>query len=161
MAAEGAGKDFVFLCIFCLLAAYRSGYFRKHVKKKIIIASIFFILLLLSQVRYGFEHLMKSLTSVFGSVLILLVTALLLSEEIKKFIKLNHPEVLMLNSIPNLTDRDKNYLRSIFNGEKFAYIASSNHVSLGTVKNRMSELYKILGVADKTELLIRYNDYSE
>jgi len=31
----------------------------------------------------------------------------------------------------------------------------------GTLRNRMREIYKILGVADKTELLIRYNDYSE
>lgn len=158
----GGGRNYLlYLFALSLLTAYRSGYLQKNARIKILISSILFTLLLLTQIRYGFLYFIMTSLEVFGTALILLVTALLLSEEINKFIKLNHPEVLMLSSVPNLTDRDKNFVRSIFNGEKFAYIASSNHVSLGTVKNRMSELYKIIGVADKTELLIRYNDYSE
>jgi len=160
-ATGGGRENLIYLLIFTLLSAYRSGYLKNHAKNKLIASSLLFTLLLITQIRYGLDFFIGTIFVVFGTILILLVTALFLSEEIKKFIKLNHPEVLMLNSIPNLTDRDKNYLRSIFKGEKFAYIASSNYVTLGTVKNRMREIYKILGVADKTELLIRYNDYSE
>lgn len=154
---EGGNYTSFFFFILTLLCAYRSGFFIKKMQVKVILSFILFFLLLLTQIRFGFDVLLKSILKICELLLILSVTALMLSEEISKFIKLNNPSILILSDYPDLLERDKVFLKAVFAGEKFDYIASINSISPGTARNRMREVYKILGVADKTELLIRYS----
>jgi DNA-binding NarL/FixJ family response regulator len=83
---------------------------------------------------------------------------LLLHDEIKNFIIANNNKVLKISQFTEITERDKVYLKSIFKGVKFETIAKENNISLGSLKNRMTEIYRIINVADKTELLIKYTD---
>ncbi|GEM_PF-2604425 len=158
---EGGNYTSFFFFIFTMLSAYRSGFLIKNIKRKVTASLILFFLLFVTQIRFGFDVFFESIIRIFALLLLLSVTAFMLSEEIKKFIQSNQPSRLVFDAYPSLSVRDRECLKAILKGEKFDYIASSNSLAPGTLRNRMRKLYKILGVADKTELLIRYNDYSE
>ncbi|HOS31405.1 MAG TPA: hypothetical protein PLR39_11380 [Treponemataceae bacterium] len=158
---EGGDYTSFFFFIFTMLCAYRSGFLIKNMKRKVTASLILFFLLFVTQIRFGFDVFFESIIKIFALLLLLTVIALMLSEEIKKFIQSNQPSRLVLREYPDLLERDKVFLKAVFAGEKFDYIASSNSMAPGTLRNRMREVYKIIGVADKTELLIRYSGCTE
>lgn len=158
---EGGNYTSFFFFIFTMLSAYRNGFLIKNMKRKVTASLILFFLLFVTQIRFGFDVFFESIIKIFALLLLLTVIALMLSEEVKKFIQSNQPSRLVLREYPDLLERDKVFLKAVFAGEKFDYIASSNSMAPGTLRNRMREIYKIIGVADKTELLIRYSGCTE
>lgn len=62
---------------------------------------------------------------------------------------------------PELTERDSEFLRALFRGDKFEHIAHIHDLHLSTVQNRMCQIYQILAVGDKTGLLVKYSGLRE
>jgi hypothetical protein len=62
---------------------------------------------------------------------------------------------------PELTERDIEFLQALFRGDKFQHVAHIHGLHLSTVQNRMCQIYQILGVADKTELIVKYSGLRE
>nr|MBP7480270.1 hypothetical protein [Spirochaetaceae bacterium] len=144
--------------LLALLCAYKGGFLRKHIKLKLIIFLILFTLCFLTQLRYGILTTFRSMVKISIVGMLTAAAILLLHDEIKNFIIANNNKVLKISQYTEITERDKVYLKSIFKGVKFETIAKENNISLGSLKNRMTEIYRIINVADKTELLIKYTD---
>ncbi len=142
--------------LLALLCAYKGGFFRKHAKLKITIFLILFTLCLLTQLRYGLLTAFRSMVKISIVGMLTAASILLLHDEIKNFIIAYNQKILKISVYPDLNKRDKIYLKSVFKGAKFETIAKENDVGLGSLKNRMTEIYRIINVADKTELLIKY-----
>lgn len=144
--------------LVALLCAYKGGFFRKHVKLKLIIFLILFTLCFLTQLRYGILTTFRSMVKISIVGMLTAASLLLLDDEIKNFIVAYNNKILKISQYPDLNERDKTYLKAVLKGAKYETIAKDNEISLGSLKNRMTEIYRIINVADKTELLIHYTD---
>ena len=58
----------------------------------------------------------------------------------------------------SLNDRDVVWLKMILNGDKYSAIANETSVAEGTMRNRIREVFKILGVTDKKQFITIYDE---
>jgi len=148
----------VLYSLLALLCAYKGGFFRRNGKIKFVLFLILLTASFLTQLRFGIKSTFVSFVNLSIVLMLTAAAILLLHDEIKNFIIANNNKVLKISQYTEITERDKVYLKSIFKGVKFETIAKENNISLGSLKNRMTEIYRIINVADKTELLIKYTD---
>ena len=146
----------VLYSLLALLCAYKGGFLRKHIKLKLIIFLILFTLCFLTQLRYGILTTFRSMVKISIVGMLTAASLLLLDDEIKNFIVAYNNKILKIYQYPDLNERDKTYLKAVLKGAKYETIAKENDVSLGSLKNKMTEIYRIINVADKTKLLIHY-----
>ena len=64
-----------------------------------------------------------------------------------------------LSQYPGLTTRDKEWLRDILKEKRYEEIATASGVTVGTLKNRMHQIFNIVGVEDRISLLATYGGY--
>ena len=95
------------------------------------------------------------------SILLFMILALIVTAIYKNqhSIATDDSKLLDLQKIPTLTKRDANWLIAILKGEKYETLAIDSNVSIGTVKNRLKFIYKILGVDDKQDFVDRYSEF--
>lgn len=65
-----------------------------------------------------------------------------------------------LSQFPELTDRDKLWIHKVQSDAKYETIAKESNVSLGTMKNRMHQIFKIIDVPDRISFLSVYGGYT-
>ena len=58
----------------------------------------------------------------------------------------------------SLNDRDVVWLKMILNRDKYSAIANQTSVAEGTMRNRIREVFKIIGVTDKKQFLTIYDE---
>ncbi len=148
----------VLYTLVAILCAYKGGFFLKNGKLKFILIMVLFTLCFLVQLRFGLKDFFVSFVKISIVGMLTAASILLLDDEIKNFIVAYNNKILKISQYPDLNEKDKTYLKAVLKGVKFETIAKENDMSLGTLKNRMTEIYRILNIADKTELLIKYTD---
>jgi len=148
----------VLYSLLSLLCAYKGGFFRRNGKIKFVLFLILLIGNFLTQLRFGLKFTFVSFVNLSIVLILTAAALLLLDDEIKNFIIAYNTKILKTSQYPDLNEKDKTYLKAILKGAKYETVAKENDVSLGSLKNRMTEIYRIISVADKTELLIKYTD---
>lgn len=144
----------IFLTGFLVLAL--TGFFSKKGKIKTISFVILFILLNLSEIRFG-THIF--IVSVFSKILFFFTVMLILL--IPFHLSLGKPiftsdKVLDLSAFPDLTIRDIEWIKLILRETKYETIARKYNLSEGTVKNNFARIFKILNVGDRIHFMAVY-----
>lgn len=67
--------------------------------------------------------------------------------------------LLNISSYSELSKRDAEWLIAILKGQQYKTIAATYEISLGAVKNRLSCIFKILGLKNKRDFFNKYSDY--
>lgn len=144
------------LCIaLAFLFLNSSGFFRTYKKtKKALLLIPPACSLLLQLIHAGSVHFLMSVMHIGGTGLIFYLAWLLISPKVKKASSLKTEKII---SRTEYSERDKEFLERVLNGEKYSKIARLYDVSESTVKARMVELYHHLGVKSRTEFLAFYS----
>lgn len=148
------------LGVSCLL--FRGFYIKKS-KLKVIITIAFYFLLTVTQIRFSVFLFLDYLLHSVGYGLVFSITFFFFTEYAKqKNIKKDETvtKILDLSQFPELTDRDKLWLHKVQSDAKYETIAKESNVSLGTMKNRMHQIFKIIDVPDRISFLSIYGGYT-
>lgn len=140
------------------ILSYR-GFFKKKKKIKILLISIPFSILYLSELRFGFFEFVTSSVYRFSYIFVLAVSLMFLNKV--KIKETNEKEkILDLAQYKGLTYRDKEWLTEIQNGTKYDCLAINYQMSTGAVKNRLRIVFRTLKVGDKLGFMNKYSEYS-
>ncbi len=112
---------------------------------------------------YNINVFERVLRYILGYSLIFAVIILMISKFFieSKYSTLSGRKILDLrDKISNglLKERDIKWLKQILNGEKYSVIARESAVSDGTMRNRIMEVFKIIGTSDKKQFIAIYSD---
>ena len=101
----------------------------------------------------------NSLVYTLGYGLAMLVSIFFVVNFLKIIYEHKTARVLDLSQYPELTLRDKEWLRDILDEKKYEEIASASGVTVGTLKNRMHQIFNVIGIEDRIQLLANYGGY--
>ncbi|MBP5359271.1 MAG: hypothetical protein J6Y69_08820 [Treponema sp.] len=151
-----------FMFILFLVSLYAQDFFKKWKKTKIFCITISFVLLMLINLIYGFEVFEEKLFDVVGYSLIVLVIILIFAKyQLESKHSILGRKILDLRkfmSDGSLNDRDVVWLKMILNRDKYSAIANQTSVAEGTMRNRIRDVFKIIGVTDKKQFLTIYDE---
>lgn len=150
----------VFLYFICISILYARGSYNKNRKTKNAITIIVFLLLWISQIRFGTEIFIASSLEIIAYSFSCICILFFFNFYIKDKVSFSNKEkILDLSKFEGLKKRDAQWLVSIKNKEKYQSIAIESQMTPGAVKNRLRLIYKILNVGDKTGFLNKYSDF--
>lgn len=148
----------LFMYILTVAMLYARGFYNIHKKQKNIFTIIIFILLNLSQMRFGSKIFLDSLIQTVGFSFIYLLSIYFIKAAIRNDYNTNSSSnILNLKNYDKLTIRDALWLIQIQNKVKYDAIAIKSKVAPGTVKNRLKFIFSVLEVGDKQGFI---NEYS-
>ena len=150
------GQLLFLLGISCLVYL---GLFRIHRAKKIIAAFIVNYALIGHSIVFGVDVLINSIISAIGYSLVFLVTLFFAASFFRFLYTTKHARVWNLSQYPELTTRDKEWLKLILEEKRYEEIAKDSGITVGTLKNRMHQIFNIIGVEDRISLLATYSGY--
>ncbi len=135
------------------------GLFRNHRLLKIISSFLINYLAIGYSIRYGVDVLINSIVSAIGYSLVFLVTLFFAASFFRFLYTTKHARVWDLSQYPELTARDKEWLKQILEEKRYEEIAADSGITVGTLKNRMHQIFNIVGVEDRISLLATYSGY--
>jgi len=135
------------------------GMYRKHTKAKVLTTITIYILLTISDIRFGLPQMLDSIIDSLGLLLAYAVSMVFFVHFLRSMHMNKIQKVLDLSQYPELTDRDKQWIRAILKDTKYEDIAKESGITIGTLKNRMHQIFTIIGVADRVGLLATYGGY--
>lgn len=140
-----------------LVLLYLRGFFLQHAKAKATVLLTLFFLIFLFNIHLGFFTFLKLCFWYISAFIILffIFFALLETKE-----NCETKKDLNLADFNGTTIRDLEWLLHIQKGGQYKELASSYKVKIQSVKNRLFNLYKILGVGDKRGFLNTYADFN-
>lgn len=144
------------LGVSCLL--YR-GFYQKHCHIKTYITLLLFLGLLSLSLRFGLLCFINSLVITLGYGLTFLAAIFFTVNFLKIIYESKTARILDLSQYPELTLRDKEWLRDIIEEKKYEEIARDSGITIGTLKNRMHQIFLVIGVEDRIQLLATYGGY--
>ena len=156
VAENPIGLLLYLLGISCLL--YK-GFYKKNTHIKAPLAVIFYMLLLCFSLRFGVLCFINSLVVTLGYGLALMATIFFVVNFLKIIYVKRTARVWDLSQYPELTERDKEWLRDILDEKRYEEIANESGITVGTLKNRMHQIFNIVGVEDRISLLATYGGY--
>ena len=132
----------LFMYILTVAMLYARGFYNIHKKQKNIFTIIIFILLNLSQMRFGSKIFLNSLIQTVGFSFIYLLSIYFIKAAIRNDYNTNSSSnILNLKNYDKLTIRDALWLIQIQNKVKYDAIAIKSKVAPGTVKNRLKFIF--------------------
>ena len=150
----------LFMYILTVAMLYARGFYNIHKKQKNIFTIIIFILLNLSQMRFGSKIFLKSLIQTVGFSFIYVLSIYFIKAAIRNDYNINSSSrILNLKHYDKLTIRDALWLIQIQNKVKYDAIAIKSKVSPGTVKNRLKFIFSVLEVGDKQGFINEYSTF--
>lgn len=150
----------LFMYILTVAMLYARGFYNIHKKQKNIFTIIIFILLNLSQIRFGSKIFLNSLIQTVGFSFIYLLSIYFIKAAIRNDYNTNSSSnILNLKHYNKLTIRDALWLIQIQNKVKYDAIAIKSKVSPGTVKNRLKFIFSVLEVGDKQGFINEYSTF--
>lgn len=150
----------LFMYILTVAMLYARGFYNIHKKQKNIFTIIIFILLNLSQIRFGSKIFLNSLIQTVGFSFIYLLSIYFIKAAIRNDYNTNSSSnILNLKNYDKLTIRDALWLIQIQNKVKYDAIAIKSKVAPGTVKNRLKFIFSILEVGDKQGFINEYSTF--
>ena len=144
------------LGVSCLL--YR-GFYQKNNHIKTYATLLLSIALLSLSLRFGLLCFINSIVYTLGYGLAFLVSIFFVVNFLKIVYENKTARVLDLSQYPELTLRDKEWLRDILDEKKYEEIANDSGITVGTLKNRMHQIFLVIGVEDRIQLLANYGGY--
>lgn len=156
VAENPIGLLLYLLGIACLL--YRGLYKTKRTFKVVLSIVLYFILLCFS-LRFGLLCFINSLVITLGYGLTFLATVFFTVNFLKIIHVKKTARIWDLSKYPDLTTRDKEWLKEILEEKKYEEIARDSGVTVGTLKNRMHQIFTIVGIPDRISLLATYGGY--
>lgn len=151
----------LFMFILTVAMLYARGFYNIHKKQKNIFTIIIFILLNLSQMRFGSKIFLNSLIQTVGFSFIFLLIIYFLNAAIQNDYNINNSsKKLNLKNYNKLTIRDALWLIQIQNKVKYDAIAIKSKVAPGTVKNRLKFIFSVLEVGDKQGFINEYSTFA-
>ena len=149
-----------FMYILTVAMLYARGFYNIHKKQKNIFTIIIFILLNLSQMRFGSKIFLNSLIQTVGFSFIYLLSIYFIKAAIRNDYNTNSSSnILNLKNYDKLTIRDALWLIQIQNKVKYDAIAIKSKVAPGTVKNRLKFIFSVLEVGDKQGFINEYSTF--
>jgi len=156
LAVNPIGQPLYLLGVSCLIY---SGWYKRFRLAKILGSVIFNLILIGTSARYGALVCVNSYIASFGYSLILLVT-LFFTTNFMRFVHIQKTaRIWDLSQYPDLTQRDKEWLRDILDEKRYEEIANDSGITVGTLKNRMHQIFNIVGIDDRISLLATYGGY--
>ena len=150
----------LFMYILTVAMLYARGFYNIHKKQKNIFTIIIFILLNLSQMRFGSKTFLNSLIQTVGFSFIYFLSIYFIKAAIRNEYNTNSSSnILNLKNYAKLTIRDALWLIQIQNKVKYDAIAIKSKVAPGTVKNRLKFIFSVLEVGDKLGFLNEYSTF--
>ena len=150
----------LFMYILTVAMLYARGFYNIHKKQKNIFTIIIFILLNLSQMRFGSKIFLDSLIQTVGFSFIYLLSIYFIKAAIRNDYNTNSSSnILNLKHYDKLTIRDALWLIQIQNKVKYDAIAIKSKISPGTVKNRLKFIFSVLEVGDKQGFINEYSTF--
>lgn len=150
----------LFMYILTVAMLYARGFYNIHKKQKNIFTIIIFILLNLSQMRFGSKIFLNSLIQTVGFSFIYLLSIYFIKAAIRNDYNTNSSSnILNLKHYDKLTIRDALWLIQIQNKVKYDAIAIKSKVTPGTVKNRLKFIFSVLEVGDKQGFINEYSTF--
>jgi hypothetical protein len=174
---DGGSYGGILMYGLSLLFSLKAGFFQTHRPVKLSFAVLLLAGAILSQIRYGSEHLIETLLNTLAVSLMAMLGVLLYSKEIQKqvsgkavhedatadvrdMVTSNEQEKTLLLHKATFSQRDAKMLQSILAGEKYESIATQHGISLSSVKKRVKVLYEHLNQPDRESFTSIYADYS-
>ena len=150
----------LFMYILTVAMLYARGFYNIHKKQKNIFTIIIFVLLNLSQMRFGSKIFLNSLIQTVGFSFIYLLSIYFIKAAIRNDYNTNSSSnILNLKNYDKLTIRDALWLIQIQNKVKYDAIAIKSKVAPGTVKNRLKFIFSVLEVGDKQGFINEYSTF--
>ncbi|MDR1325527.1 MAG: hypothetical protein LBK00_05775 [Treponema sp.] len=151
-----------------LLFALKAGLLQTHRPIKLSFATLLLAGALLSQIRFGSEHLTETFLDTLAIGVMATLGVLLYIREIQKQIANREASTVASGEQKSIlllpqgmfSQRDIEMLHLILEGEKYEYIAGKQGISLSLVKKRVRFLYNHLNLPDKESFINTYEDYS-
>ena len=136
------------------------GFFLKKAKLKISIFVGIYIICLFVPVFYAPDFVKKLINEIAISI-VLFIAVFFIAEYAKQIglkQSLSH-KVLNIASYDGLDRSDMYLLQDVLDNKKYKEIAQEIHGSEGALRNKLSKIYKILEVGDRTGFLTIYSGY--
>ena len=150
----------LFMYILTVAMLYARGFYNIHKKQKNIFTIIIFILLNLTQIRFGSKTFLNSLIQTVGFSFTYLLSIYFIKAAIRNDYNINSSSnILNLKNYDKLTIRDALWLIEIQNKVKYDAIAIKSKVAPGTVKNRLKFIFSVLEVGDKQGFINEYSTF--
>lgn len=155
----------MFMYILGISSFLIRGFFKKNKKLKYIIFIILYFLLCTTKIRFGYYVFIDYLIQTLGYSLVFAIILFFILEYFNQQIKkadnqITQQNILDLSQFPELTARDKLWIHKVQSDAKYETIAKESNVSLGTMKNRMHQIFKIIDVPDRISFLAVYGGYT-
>lgn len=151
------------VCMYYLgnITLFIRGYYRKNGRKKLCSAVLFFIILLMSNLRHGFDIFLSELIEKMGYCIVIGIQTLFLIYTINstKNISKEVKKILNLAAFPGGKEDDVLLLQKVLENKQYKEIASEVFRSEGTVRNRLNKVYDLLGVMDRMGFITTYTGY--
>lgn len=135
------------------------GFYRYHRLPKIITSIVANYALIFLSLRYGTDIFINSLITAIGYTLIFFVTLFFSVNFFRFLYGMKHARIWDLSQYPELTERDKEWLKQILEEKRYEEIAADSGITVGTLKNRMHQIFNIVGIDDRISLLATYSGY--
>ena len=156
VAENPIGLLLYLLGISCLL--YKDFY-KKHGHLKTAIAIILYFGLVSLSLRKGLLCFINSLVITLGYSLTFLAAIFFVVNFLRIIYVKRNARIWDLSKYPQLTERDKEWLKQILEEKRYEEIASDSGITVGTLKNRMHQIFLSVGVEDRISLLATYGGY--
>ena len=135
------------------------GFYRYHRPTKILTSILINYLSIFTNLRFGTDVLINSLITAIGYTLVFFVTLFFTISFFRFLFVTKNARVWDLSQYPDLTQRDKEWLKQIIDEKRYEEIAAASGVTVGTLKNRMHQIFTIIGMEDRIQLLATYAGY--
>ena len=135
------------------------GCYRKHTHLKCTLTVVLYMGLVCCSFRFGILCFINSMVITLGYGLAFLATVFFTVNYLRIiYVKIN-TRVWDLSQYKELTNRDKEWLRQILDERRYDEIAKDSGITVGTLKNRMHQIFNIIGIEDRISLLATYGGY--
>lgn len=154
-----------YMSLLMLFVAFSTGILRlhssKHKKQYILIFTFIYLFELIIPITKGFEQFIDYAVLKVAITLILFIIVFFFyefakQEGIKEGVK---DKILNLGNYKGIDRSDLFLLQDILDNKKYKEIAQKLHGSEGALRNKLSRIYKILEVGDRTGFLTIYSGY--
>lgn len=135
------------------------GFYRKHKKIKIIITVVYYAILLFSCLILNPDKFPKAMLIHLPMTFIYLSSAYIMSIYIRQLMGDRKFHFLNLTEYPQLSEKDKLFIKKIFNGEKYEQIADDLNMSLSSIKKHSRQIFELFDCTDLISFITKYSRY--
>ena len=137
------------------------GNFNNNKKKILLTFIILYLFELLIPLRQGFEIFINVFFQKIGTTILLGIIGFFSFEYCKQIFsnESTNEKIMNIAKFKGLDRSDMYLLQQVLDNKKYKEIAQSIHGSEGALRNKLSKIYKILEVGDRTGFLTIYSGY--